>query len=140
MSYELFTWARRVNLENIKGVKPATGKLVLLCMAGASKPFFFGTLATLVKETGLDRKAVVRAVAALEELKVIERTGTKRGQTRQVVEYQFAELSTEFSTKGPQIGTGPKVELFPINPETDPKRDRNRSQSGIRNLRTNLIN
>ena len=128
------------NLENIKGVKPSTGKLVLLCMAGVSKPFYFGTLAALAKETGLDRKAVVRAVSALEALGVIERTGTKRGQTRQIVEYQFAELSTEFSTKEPQSGTDPKVELFPINPETGPKRDINRSLLGLQNLRTNLIN
>ena len=140
MSYELFKWARGVNLENIKGVKPSTGKLVLLVMAGASKPFYFGTMAKLADETGLDRKAVVRAVAALAELGVIKRTGTKRGQTRRIVEYEFAELLTEFSTKEPQSGTDPKVELFPINPETGPKRDVNRSLLGLQNLRTNLIN
>lgn len=140
MSFDLFKWARGVDLEGIRGVSRSTAKLVLVMMAGTAKPHYFGSMAALAKETCLDRKAVLRAVAALAELGIIRDTGTRRGQTKQIVEWEFIDLSTELSTKGTQLGTVPNKEQFPIARGTVPNCRVKGPQLGIRNLKTELLN
>lgn len=132
MSFELFLKAQRIDLQQIEveGVSRATCKLVLLVMAGLADPYCYATVSTLARETCLNRKAIFRALAALESAKLIEDSGERIGKTKQVTVWKL--LTTD-----PQSGTVPNGEQYPIIRESVPNNPGNRSQSGICNLRFN---
>lgn len=113
------------------GAARSTAKLVLMCMSAASETFFFGSLDTLATDACINRKTVFKAIQALEYGQLIKPTGTRRGRTKQIIEYKFC---TALSTYSPKNGTVPEMEPFRFYPETVPFLPGKSTKNGIRIL------
>lgn len=113
----------------------ATYKLVLVALAEhASKDLLaWPSISALEAETELNRKTVMKALAALRLMGLIEDTGHRTGVTRQVVVFKLrldlnaekesvkASNSTNFGTgNDTNLGTVKTVETVPNFPETVP--------------------
>lgn len=105
MSVEAIAWALK------QPIKQSSAKFVLVVIANCAdgKDFVaWPSTAYLADATGQDRKTVLKNVALLREIGLIEDTGERKGDTKQIPVYRLND--TEFGTvkgssKRPKNGT-----------------------------------
>ena len=93
MSVEAIAWALK------QPIKQSSAKFVLVVIANCAdgKDFVaWPSTAYLAEATGQDRKTVLKNVALLREMGVIEDTGERKGDTKQIPVYRLND--TEFGT------------------------------------------
>ncbi len=109
MSVEAITWALR------QPITHSSAKFVLVVLANcasAEKAQAWPSVAYLSSSTGQDRKTVLANLQRLQEWKMIEDTGKRVGDTRQIVVYRLNCDPDLFVQPGnsPENGTVPKTE------------------------------
>lgn len=128
MSLEAITWALR------QPIKHSSAKFVLVVLAncaGAEKAHAWPSVAYLCASTGQDRKTVMANLQRLQEWGMIEDTGKRVGDTKQIVVYKLIcgpDLFTppEEDGNSPKNGTVPKTEQSQKrnSPEKAPEQSR----------------
>lgn len=107
MSVEAVTWALG------QPITHSSAKFVLVVLANcasADTMMAFPSSTYLSSATGQDRKTVLANLVRLREWGLIEDTGHRRGETKQIVVYRLMVDGDLFSNT-PKSGTVPKTEL-----------------------------
>jgi hypothetical protein len=134
VSIEAITWALA------QPIKQSSTKFVLVVLANcasADTMMAFPSIAYLADATGQDRKTVLTNLVRLRDCGLIEDTGLRRGETKQIVVYKLrgADMLEQFRNwNSSKIGTVPKTTGKSTNfpPKEAQKRDTEPSEPSER--------
>src|SRR5690606_34985547 len=138
MSLDASNWAWRVELSEKKGgCRIPLKRLMLLSLAdrAGEDHCCYPSMQRLEKDTGLERKTVLKIVAELLEDELIADTGERKGSTKRVKVYRLIGVNgreREQKTEPLQ-----DKNLYEIVPETEQYQKRNDSVNGTLNSANN---
>ncbi len=116
----------------------STEKLLLLSYADRADEYgrAYPSIKRLIEDTLLDRKTIIKALAAISSKGILVKTGELQGRTKQIPVYKFPTTTFREMTQStsPKIGTGTNNGTSPkIGTGTSPK-------FGTRNLKEEPTN
>lgn len=138
MSLDATNWAWRVELSEKKGgCRMPLKRLILLSLAdrAGEDHCCYPSMQRLEKDTGLERKTVLKIIAELLEDHLISDTGERKGSTKRVKVYRLNGVNgRETMPKTEQLQ---EKNLSEIVPETEQYQKRNDSVNGTLNSANN---
>ncbi|MCU4436120.1 helix-turn-helix domain-containing protein [Acinetobacter bereziniae] len=155
MSLDATIWVWKTKITAKKGgALAALKKLVLLSMADRAdeQHCCYPSTTRLAEDCGIDRKTVFKVIDELIQDGLISDTGERKGKTKQVIVYRLDGVSGREKTvptteqlppenntgNSADNGTVPTTEQFQQFNETVPTIPLNSTNSGTRNLSSNL--
>jgi len=138
MSLDATNWAWRVGLTEKKGgSRIPLKRLILLSLAdrAGEDHCCYPSMQRLEKDTGLERKTVLKIIAELLEDRLIVDTGERKGSTRRVKVYRLNGVNGRETM--PKTAPLQEKNLSEIVPETEQSQKRNHSVNGILNSANN---
>lgn len=138
MSLDATNWAWRVELSEKKGgCRVPLKRLILLSLAdrAGEDHCCFPSMQRLEKDTGLERKTVLKIIAELLEDHLISDTGERKGSTKRVKVYRLNGVNGRETM--PKTAQLQEKNLPEIVPETEQYQKRNDSVNGTLNSANN---
>lgn len=138
MSLDASNWAWRVELSEKKGgCRIPLKRLILLSLAdrAGEDHCCYPSMQRLEKDTGLERKTVLKIIAELLEDELIADTGERKGSTKRVKVYRL--IGVNGRERVPKTEPLQDKNLSEIVPETEQYQKRNDSVNGTLNSANN---
>lgn len=138
MSLDATNWAWRVELNEKKGgCRMPLKRLILLSLAdrAGEDHCCYPSMQRLEKDTGLERKTVLKIIAELLEDELIADTGERKGSTKRVKVYRL--IGVNGRERVPKTEQLQEKNLSEIVPETEQYQKRNDSVNGTLNSANN---
>ncbi|WP_216936213.1 MULTISPECIES: helix-turn-helix domain-containing protein [unclassified Acinetobacter] len=138
MSLDASNWAWRVELSEKKGgCRIPLKRLILLSLAdrAGEDHCCYPSMQRLEKDTGLERKTVLKIIAELLEDELIADTGERKGSTKRVKVYRL--IGVNGRERVPKTELLQDKNLSEIVPETEQYQKRNDSVNGTLNSANN---